>query len=86
MTDEATRSEPPAAIAEFHDQDWLIIVEALAAWAGNPSDPDLLTNPRKGRAWNLASTIASERDFPDDRPLKQVDSGWGSPRTGQTDE
>jgi hypothetical protein len=32
MSDEATRSEPPAAISEFHDQDWLIVVEALAPW------------------------------------------------------
>jgi hypothetical protein len=79
MTDEATRSEPPAAIEEFHDQDWLIIVEALAAWAGNPQAFDL-SDPRKGRAWDLMSTIASERDFPDDRPLQQVDETWGEPR------
>lgn len=78
MTDESTRSEPPAAISEFHDQDWLIIVEALAAWAGNPSDPEMLTDPRKGRAWNLMSTIASERNFPDESPLKQVDDRWGT--------
>jgi hypothetical protein len=76
MTDETTRSEPPAAIDEFHDQDWLIIVEALAAWAGNPQPFDL-SDPRKGRAWDLMSTIASEQDFPDDNPLKQVDDGWG---------
>jgi hypothetical protein len=76
MTDEATRSEPPAAIDEFHDQDWLIVIEALAAWAGNPQAFDL-SNPREGRAWDLMSTIASERDFPDDNPLKQVDDGWG---------
>lgn len=79
MSDEppATSEEPPAAIAEFHDQDWLIVIEALAAWAGNPTD-DMLTNPRKGRAWDLLSTIASERDFPDDGPLKQVDETWGA--------
>lgn len=33
MTDEATRSEPPAAIEQFHDQDWLIILEALVCGA-----------------------------------------------------
>lgn len=77
MTDETTRSEPPAAIREFHDQDWLIVIEALAAWAGNPTN-DMLTNPRKGRAWDLTSTIASERDFPDDRLLKQADEMWGA--------
>lgn len=78
MSDATPRSEPPAAIAEFHDQDWLIIMEALASWGGNPNDPDLLTNPRKGRAWDLVSVIASERDFPDDRPLQQVDDSWGA--------
>jgi hypothetical protein len=81
MTDEpppATSEEPPAAIDEFHAQDWLIVIEALAAWAGNPSDPDLLTNPRKGRAWDLMSTIASERGLPEGNPLKQVDETWGA--------
>ena len=76
MTDESTRSEPPAAIGEFHDQDWLIIVEALAAWGGNPNTLDS-SAPRKGRAWDLMSTIASEREFPDGNPLKQVEDAWG---------
>jgi hypothetical protein len=34
MTDEVPRSEPPASIAEFHDQDWLIVIEALADAVG----------------------------------------------------
>jgi hypothetical protein len=77
MTDESTRSEPPAAIGEFHDQDWLIIVEALATWGGNPNTLDS-SEPRKARAWNLMSTIASERDFPKGNPLKQVDDTWAA--------
>lgn len=79
MSDEPAPSseEPPAAIDEFHDQDWLIVIEALASWAGNPQTLDL-SDPRKARAWNLMSTIASERDFPDDRPLQQVDDSWGT--------
>jgi hypothetical protein len=82
MTDEATRSEPPATIDEFHDQDWLIIVEALAAWGGNPNALDS-NEPRKTRAWDLMSTIASERDFPEGNPLQQIDDTWSGPQEGQ---
>lgn len=74
-----TSEEPPAAIEEFHTQDWLIIIEALAAWGGNPNTADL-TDSRKGRAWDLMSTIASEQDVPDDNPLKQIDDSWGDTR------
>jgi hypothetical protein len=76
MSDEATRSEPPAMIGEFHDQDWLIIIEALAAWGGNSNTLDARA-PRKTHAWNLVSTIASEREFPEGNPLQQVDDSWG---------
>jgi hypothetical protein len=77
MTNETTRSEPPAVTDEFHDQDWLIIVEALAMWGGNPTTLDS-SAPRKGRAWDLMSTIASERDFPEGNPLEQIDDAWGA--------
>ncbi|WP_273837531.1 hypothetical protein [Halococcus sp. PRR34] len=77
MTDESARSEPPATISQMHDQDWLIIVEALAAWGGDPQTVDS-SAPRKGRAWDLMSTIASERGFPEGNPLKQVDDAWGA--------
>jgi hypothetical protein len=82
MTDEpppATRSEPPAAIEEFHAQDWLIVIEALAAWGGNPNTAGL-TDSRKGRAWDLMSTIASEQDVPDENPLQQIDDIWDEPQ------
>jgi hypothetical protein len=79
MTDESTRLEPPAAIEEFHDQDWLIVIEALGAWGGNPNALDS-TEPRKTRAWDLMSTIASERDFPEGNSLEQIDDAWGGPQ------
>ena len=43
---------------DMHGQDWLLIVEALVSWAGNPREID---GPRQERAYELAEEIASEQ-------------------------
>lgn len=43
---------------DFHPQDWIIIVEALAQWAG---PPDNLDNERQERAYELIEAIAVEQ-------------------------
>lgn len=58
MTDD--KQPLPAAISEFHDQDCLIVIEALAVWGGNPNALDS-SDPQKARAWNFMSTIGSSQ-------------------------
>lgn len=44
--------------ADFHPQDWIIIVEALAQWAGPPEG---MAGPREERAYELIEAIAAEQ-------------------------
>lgn len=39
---------------EFHPQDWIIIAEALAQWAGPPGEAE----GRRDRAYELIEAIA----------------------------
>lgn len=45
----------------FHPQDWIIIIEALAQWAG---PPEKLECERKERAYELIESIAAEHGLP----------------------
>lgn len=41
--------------SEFHPQDWIVIVEALAQWAGPPDE----AKGRRERAYELIEAIAA---------------------------
>ena len=65
--------DPVPRTGDFHPQDWIIVVEALAQWAGNPK---LLHAARRRRAYDLIDVIADEQGLPAAELLKQVDSPW----------
>lgn len=65
-----------AGVDDFHEQDWLIICEALARWAGNPADVERLADPRTARAFDLINTIADDVDLPEGDLMAQVDEDW----------
>lgn len=58
---------------DFHPQDWIIVIEALAQWAGAPDDP---ISRRRERAYELIEAIAAEEGLPADELLRQAASSW----------
>lgn len=58
---------------DFHPQDWLLIVEALVSWAGNPNT---LNTPRERRAYELTEIIVAEQGLDPGRALQQIDDNW----------
>jgi len=61
---------------ELHPQDWLLVAEALIAWAGNPRE---IYDPREERAYELAEAIAAEEGLAPSEALQQVDDDWSGP-------
>jgi hypothetical protein len=59
--------------SDFHPQDWIVVVEALAQWAGPPEEAD----GRRERAYELIEGIASEQDLEPSMLLSQI--GWRPP-------
>lgn len=55
---------------DFHSQDWIIIIDALAMWAG---PPDELKDGRNERAYELIEAIAAEQGLHPAELLLQVD-------------
>lgn len=55
---------------DFHPQNWIIIVEALAQWAG---PPDELKDVRNERAYELIKVIAAEQGLHSADLLFQAD-------------
>lgn len=55
----------PDSINEFHEQDWMIIVEALAKWSTqellDSAGSSEVGTPRGARANELAAVISSEK-------------------------
>lgn len=79
MTDDhpdSRRPDQPAGIDDFHEQDWLIVCEALARWAADPSDVERLADARKARAFDLLAALADDLDIPEGDLLEQVDDEW----------
>lgn len=62
--------EPLARPVDFHPQDWIIVVEALAQWAGRPE----MVRGRRERAYELIDSIAAEQGLPPSELLFQIDS------------
>ncbi len=58
---------------DFHQQDWAIIVEALATFGGNPNQVE---TPRKERAWELIEIIAAEHRMRAAEMIRQIDHEW----------
>lgn len=56
---------------DFHPQDWIIIVEALAQWAG---PPDRLDGGRQERGYELIEAISAEQGLTAGELLLQIDS------------
>lgn len=55
---------------DFHPQDWILIVEALAQWAG-PFTSE--SRCREERAYELIEAIAREQGLPSGELLLQID-------------
>ncbi len=58
-----------SAPSDWHPQDWIIVVEALAQWAGPPDE----TSERGKRAYELIEGIAEEQGHPAWELIRQVD-------------
>ena len=65
--------KPVYRTADFHAQDWIIVIEALAQWAGAPSD---LRSDRRERAYELIDAIAAEEGLPPGELLRQTVRDW----------
>jgi hypothetical protein len=61
--------------SDFHPQDWIIVIEALAQWAGAP---DGAISERRERAYELIEAIAAEEGLPADELLRQATASWPS--------
>lgn len=55
---------------DLHPQDWIIVIEALAHWAGPPDD----LTPRQERAYELIEEIAAEQGLPAHELVLQSES------------
>lgn len=62
---------------DFHAQDWILIVEALAQWAGPYTER---TGQREERAYELIEAISREQGLPPSELLLQFDGRFRSPR------
>lgn len=60
---------------DFHAQDWILIVEALAQWAGPSSDQ---SSRREERAYELIEAIAREQGLPPSELIFQLDTDYTS--------
>lgn len=80
-------AEPPDTIAEMHEQDWLLVIQALTHFS-SPVDPhsgatrDLgPTAPRATLAFELGSMIADHIGISEDKLNVCIDFDWdGSER------
>lgn len=64
----------PERTTDLHPQDWIIIIEALAQWAG---PPDRLDTPRRERAYDLIELIAAEQGHSATEMLRQAYPKFG---------
>lgn len=53
---------------EWHAQDWILVVEALAQWAGPPGE----VNERGERAYELIEGIAEEQGITASELIQQA--------------
>lgn len=58
---------------DFHPQDWILIVEALAQWAG-PFTSERC--PREERAYELIEAIARMQGLPASELLMQAENNY----------
>jgi hypothetical protein len=60
--------QPQERPSDFHPQDWIIIVEALAQWAGPPDEG----TGRRERAYELIEAIGNEQEMKPAELLRQI--------------
>lgn len=59
---------------DFHPQDWIIVIEALAQWAG---PQECVAQERRERAYELIEAIAAEQGLSPSEMIWQVSLEWG---------
>lgn len=64
--------EPLERPSDFHPQDWIIIVEALAQWAGLPDE----ATGRRERAYELLDAISNMLNLPVEEIVPQIDDEY----------
>lgn len=62
--------------ADFHPQDWLLIIEALSQWRLELRHFDC---DRAERAAELADAIAIEQGLDPVQSIEQIDQQWSGP-------
>lgn len=60
--------EPQERPSDIHPQDWIIVVEALAHWAGPPDE----ATGRRERAYELIEAIAAEQGLHPAELVRQI--------------
>lgn len=65
---------------ELSRQDYAIIVEALARWAGNPRNPNSF---REERAWELIELIGIQLGVPPSTLVDDIEPVWDTEGTDQ---
>jgi hypothetical protein len=58
-----------------HPQDWLLVLEALVEFAGNPRT----LSSREERAYELIEEIAAEQGLAPSDCILQIDDDWQGP-------
>lgn len=74
--------ERPDKLTDMHEQDWLIVIEALMHYS-SPVDPQSgamrefdLSDPRRALAMELAGVVADHIDVPEGDIQKHIDEDW----------
>lgn len=74
--------ERPDSLEDMHEQDWLIVIEALAEY-GIPFEegsdefhPEALSDPRRMLAFELSALFADHCDIPEGDIGAHIDEGW----------
>lgn len=70
--EDGTRESGPVK----HEQDWLILAEALAEWLNG--DPDV-SDPRKARGWELLRDISIHCGVREGDLGAAIDPTWSGP-------
>lgn len=79
-------ADRPDSIEEMHEQDWLLVIEALMHYA-SPVDPqsgafrdvdpfEITGDPRRGLAFELAAFFSEVAEIPEGDVEDHIDREW----------
>lgn len=74
--------ERPDSVEDMHEQDWLIVIEALMEFASpfdpraDDFEPENLQDPRHALAFELAAMIAEYCEIPEGDLEGHIDPEW----------